>query len=335
MTSFKPVSSFANAEQFLTARQEVWGALSVQLDLVEPRRGRKRSAEEISKLAGLYREICTDLTRAQRLGCPPSTIAYLDTMVSRTHSQIYSHGSRPSLNLGVFLAETFPRAVRKNALPLAVANLLFWSPFVIALILSITVKDFSERVLPVEMLEQMARSYQGELSDGRHLGTNASMAGFYVMNNVGIAFRCFATGIIFGLGSVFYLIQNGCVMGAVMGHVSNTGGGLNILAFVAGHSGFELGAIVISGAAGLQMGKALVVTHGRTRLGSLWAERETILAQVVGAGLMLLVAAAIEGFWSPSPVSHQIKWIVGGLNLILIVFYFLFAGRRGAPANSR
>ena len=312
-------------------RQAAWAELESQL--TDTRRGRRKSAAEISELAGLYREVCTDLTRAQRLGCPPSTIAYLDLLVSRAHSRIYSQASRPALNLGLFLRQTFPRAVRSNAVPLAVANLLFWSPFIIALFLSLTTKDFSERVLPVEMLEQMARSYQGELSEGRHIGTNASMAGFYVMNNVGIAFRCFATGILFGLGSVFFLIHNGCVMGAVMGHVSNTGGGMNILAFVAGHSGFELGAIVISGAAGLQMGQALVITHGRTRLGSLWAERDTILAQVVGAGLMLLVAAAIEGFWSPSPVSHAVKWVVGVVNVVLILLYFTLAGRKITPGG--
>ena len=45
------------------------------------------------------------------------------------------------------------------------------------------------------------------------------MAGFYVWNNVGIAFRCFATGALFGLGSVFYLVYNGLVLGTIEGHL--------------------------------------------------------------------------------------------------------------------
>ena len=40
-------------------------------------------------------------------------------------------------------------------------------------------------------------------------GGDAMMAGFYVYNNVGIAFRCFSTGALAGLGSVFYLVYNG------------------------------------------------------------------------------------------------------------------------------
>lgn len=320
--------AFANAEQFINARKDVWTDLGERLAKNETRKGKKASPEQVSELAALYRQVCTDLTRAQRLGCPPSTTTYLDALVSRAHGQLYNQSSRPTVSLGRFLRETFPQAVRNNAIPLALSNLLFWLPFAIALVLSLSTPAFSEQVLPAQMLEDMARSYQGELSEGRHLGTNSSMAGYYVMNNVGIAFRCFATGILFGLGSVFFLIHNGCIMGAVMGHVSNTGGGLNILAFISGHAGFELGAIIIAGAAGLQMGQALVITHGRTRLGSLWAERDLILSQVVGAALMLLLAAAIEGFWSPSPISHEIKWVVGSVNLLGLLLYFTFAGRR-------
>ena len=40
---------------------------------------------------------------------------------------------------------------------------------------------------------------------------------FYVYNNVGIALRCFALGIFGGLGSAFYLVQNGLSIGAILG----------------------------------------------------------------------------------------------------------------------
>lgn len=154
------------------------------------------------------------------------------------------------------------------------------------------------------------------------------MAGFYVYNNVGIAFRCFATGILFGLGSAFFLVHNGAVTGAVMGHVIRTGGGPNILTFVAGHAPLELTAIVIAGGAGLQMGRALVVTEGKTRLRSLYDQRDPILAQVLGAAVMLLLAAAIEGFWSPSPITATVKWSVGATVLSLVIAFLTLAGRR-------
>ena len=54
------------------------------------------------------------------------------------------------------------------------------------------------------------------------------MAGFYVYNNVGIALRCFALGIFGGLGSAFYLVQNGLSIGAILGYVASQGAGENI-----------------------------------------------------------------------------------------------------------
>ena len=161
------------------------------------------------------------------------------------------------------------------------------------------------------------------------------MAGFYIFNNVGIAFRCFATGILFGLGSVFFLIFNGLFTGTVVGEVARSGHLHNILTFMCGHSVFELTAIVFAGAAGLQMGYALVRTDGRTRWGSLRAQAREIATLVIGTASMLFVAAGIEGFWSPSAVPAPIKWAVAGALGLLLVAYFTLAGRVARAAAPR
>src|SRR5262249_45524096 len=151
---------------------------------------------------------------------------------------------------------------------------------------------FAAEVLPESMIEEMEEMYSKP--SVRSGGENVRMAGFYVNNNVGIAFRCFATGALFGLGSVVFLVYNGLLMGAVSGMLARTGQGMNLLTFCCGHSFFELTAIVISGAAGLRMGYALVSTGGRTRWGSLRRCADELVQLVSGAALMLLVAALIE-----------------------------------------
>lgn len=319
-------------DKFVARRRPAWEELTV---LLRHRKLKNRPPREISRMFELYREACTDLVRASRLGAAPATLAYLDALVSRAHSHLYSGGGKRFLRFGSFIRQAFPRALRENARLFLVANILFWLPFSVAAWRSIESSTFSALVLPIEMLESMTEAYKGELSDGRTAGSNAAMAGFYVFNNVGIAFRCFATGILFGLGSAFFLVYNGLVTGAVVGHVIRMGGGPNILTFVCGHAPLELFAIVISGAAGLQMGRSLVITDGRTRLGSLWAVREKILLQVLGAAVMLLCAAAIEGFWSPSPAPAEAKWAVGAVMMLLVGCYLSFAGRgeRASPGR--
>src|SRR5690606_35906583 len=86
--------------------------------------------------------------------------------------------------------------------------------------------------------------------------------------------------------------------------------------------------IVIAGGAGLQMGRALIATGGLTRLGSLWATRHALAAQVAGAAVMLLAAALIEGFWSPSSIPPPVKWVFGGVMACLVAVFLIVAGRK-------
>ncbi len=312
-------------ERFVETRQPRWTELSTLL--ARSPKLYKLPAERITEVAALYREVCADRMRADRLGCPPEITAHLDSLVARAHNALYSSRRFRWTTAWTFVTSAFPRALRENWRAFALSNALFWIPFLVTLLSTLQSEKYALGVLPAAMLEQMADAYSEGFADGRDGGTNAAMAGFYVYNNVGIAFRCFATGILFGAGTLFFLVYNGAVTGAVIGYVIRSGGGPNILTFVCGHAPFELTAIVISGAAGLQMGHALLSTGGLTRLGSLWAARKKIAAQVVGAAAMLLMAAVVEGFWSPSSVPPPIKWAFGGAMTILVALFLALAGR--------
>ncbi|MCH9687721.1 MAG: stage II sporulation protein M [Deltaproteobacteria bacterium] len=281
----------------------------------------------ISRAGSLYRSLCADLMRARSAGYEHDLVTYLDGLAARAHNQLY--GARP-LRLGGLVrlvTHEFPRTLRAQGRFFAIASALFVVPMVVALIAVIIHPPFATDILPRSMLEASAQSYADGL-EGRASGTDASMAGFYVNNNVGIAFRCFATGIMFGLGSIFFLVYNGIVIGTIVGWVIVRGHGDNILTFICGHAPFELTAICIAGAAGLQMGYALVRTNGLTRLGSLRAQAPALGSIISGAALMLMIAALIEGFWSPSGVAAPVKWVVAGVLTLLVAGYLAFAGRR-------
>ncbi len=333
-----------NQDAFVEARSRDWKELDRLL--VGGEALHRLDGATISRAASLYRSLCTDLVRCRAARYTPDLAAYLDGIAGRAHTALY--GAQPFRLPGIvdFFLKDFPRALRQNGRFFLLACALFYLPFAVGLLGSLATDEFSTKVMPAAQLESMAHMYSKGFADGRDAGTDTGMAGFYVLNNVGIAFRCFATGILFGAGSLFFLVYNGLVTGTAAGYVMSAGHGGNIWTFMCGHAPFELTAIVIAGGAGLQMGYALVDTGGRTRLGSLRRAAPSITSQILGAAAMLFIAAGIEGFWSPSALPAPVKWVASGVFSLLVILYLALAGRdggdpqtpgpagRGAPASA-
>ncbi|MFO0555783.1 MAG: stage II sporulation protein M [Polyangiaceae bacterium] len=318
-------------DEFVALRQRDW----TELDALIGKGGslHSRPGPTISRAASLYRSLCNDVMRAEGLRYSTDLLIYLHALAGRTHNVLY--GAKPVRSRGAlaFVFGEFPAALRANWRLFALSSALFLLPFFIGLIGASSPGSFAERVLPASALEGAADMYKEGFSGGRGSGLDAQMTGFYVWNNVGIAFRVFATGVLFGLGSVFYLIYNGLVIGTTVGYVMRAGHGDNIWTFMCGHGPYEITAILIAGGAGLQMGYALVATDGLTRFGSFRRHLRPILAQIAGAAVMLVIAALIEGFWSPSSLPPPIKWAFSAVNLLLVGFFLLFAGRDRAASS--
>jgi uncharacterized membrane protein SpoIIM required for sporulation len=306
-------------DAFVAPRRERWERLD---GLVRE----ASTAEDWSRLASDYRAVCADLAEARAEGLPLDVQTYLDDLAGRAHNQLYGHREGSARSIWHEVAVGFPRELRAQWRFFALSSLLFYGPFFVGAVGALVDPTFAGIVLPEGQLEQMEEMYADSI--GRPFGGDASMAGFYVFNNVGIAFRCFATGALAGLGSVFFLIYNGLIIGTVFGYLGSVGLGGNLLEFVAGHSAWELTGVCVSGAAGLRLGWALVVTEGRTRAGSLRAAGPTLYRLVLGTAMLLLVAAAIEGFWSASPVPRVAKYVFGTVQWFVVAAWLVLGGRR-------
>jgi uncharacterized membrane protein SpoIIM required for sporulation len=185
-------------------------------------------------------------------------------------------------------------------------------------------------VLDAGQLSMFDRMYGDEVGSigQRHARTDWEMFGFYVRHNISIAFQCFATGLLFGVGTLFFLVFNGALMGAVAGYLTARGLGHNFWPFVATHGAFELTAIVIAGAAGLRLGLALLAPGRLGRGAALRAAGREAVVLIGGATVMLLVAAAVEAFWSSARwVAPQVKFGAAALCWTAVLWYLARAGR--------
>ena len=85
---------------------------------------------------------------------------------------------------------------------------------------------------------------------------------------------------------------------------------------------------MVSGVAGLKLGVALIAPGGRSRKAAVMQEGRIAVRIMYGAALMFLVAAFIEGFWSPlTSFPATTKYAVGIAAWVAVAAYFLLAGR--------
>lgn len=308
-------------EDFVAARAAWWRALEAQVERAQ------LSGEEVAELAAGWRQLCVDLMEARELALPEDTQDALDALAARVHQRMY--GVRPrSLAQGwSWLTEALPREVRASAGVVGLAHGLFYGPALVGGVAAWFSPELVSAFVSRPVLDQMAEMYATPANE-RSASENLQMFGFYVFNNVGIAFRCFATGIFAGMGTVFFLMYNGVVLGAGFGYLSRVGHGGNLLTFVSGHGPWELTGIVLAGAAGLRLGLAVMWRRGRTLAASLRAEAGSMGRLLVAASVALGVAAVIEGLWSASPVPDGVKWAFGVLQVGVVATWLLLGGRR-------
>jgi uncharacterized membrane protein SpoIIM required for sporulation len=230
----------------------------------------------------------------------------------------------------LFLVDV-PQALRAHRLCMWVATAVFVLPLLVLGVMSYVDPGTVLSVHDAATVRQYDAMY-GEGSDPigreRAADTDWAMFGFYIRNNIGVAFRCFAGGIFLGLGSLFFIAYNGALAGTVAGYLTARGHGHNFYSFVVTHGAFELTAIVISGAAGLALGRALLAPGRLTRLQALKKASADAVPLLYGAIAMLLIAAGLEAFWSSSRwVTPQVKYAVGGCLWLLVLAYLGWQGR--------
>jgi len=329
-----------NKHKFIQERRPHWKHFEEYLQNSSKKALSKLPSESIAEFSQLLREVSYDLATIRSRGWGNDLVSYLNDLVARGHNLFYGAPPADINSAFRYLAVDFPRLFRSNIGYFLTACLLFFLPLGISWYVVQNNPDLASRVVPEENLAQFDQMYSEQEtedtneddedskseSDSGFGDQRSVMAGFYIYNNIGIALKCFAQGILLGIGTVYTLLFNGIMLGAVSGYMISQGNSERFLSFVISHGAFELTAIAVAGGAGLMLGNALIHPEQRTRFQSLQVRGLEAVQIAGGAAVMLFIAALIEAFWSPADISPTIKYIVGS-GLWLIVFLYLgFAG---------
>ncbi|MEN0039115.1 MAG: stage II sporulation protein M [Cellvibrio sp.] len=324
--------------QFEQLYQPLWQVIELQIIELEKPEG-KLKGEELASFASRYRRLCHFHALAKDRHYSSHLVDKLGDLVVRGHQQLYRRKQPFMQQFTSFIVAGFPRLVREQQSYIWWATALLYIPGLLMFLAILWQPDLVYTISPPEQVSQYESMYDPQnrvLGSARDSETNVQMFGFYISNNIGVSFRTFASGILFGVGSIFFLVFNGLLMGAVAGHLTNAGFTETFFTFVVGHGSFELTAIAISGAAGLKLGYSLLAPGNLTRKESLKRASKIAIQLVYGVIVMLVIAAFIEAFWSSNNILDPWqKYLVGGFLWAIVIGYLVFSGRglRGETAT--
>jgi uncharacterized membrane protein SpoIIM required for sporulation len=324
----------ASVDDLILARRERWEALRALIARAgnDPRR---LDAAEIEQLGRLYRQVTSDLALARRDFPHNEVVSYLNSLAARAYPLVYRAPASSWRQIGRFFVQDFARRYREAGWFILTSFLLFALPALAGYLVVLADPRLGEQVLPPE-LTRVVR--EGHLWTDIPPERRALAASTIATNNVRVAILAFAGGILLGTLTVYVLVLNGLLFGAILGytHLYHLDGSL--VAFVSPHGYLELTVVFIAGGAGLQMGWALIHPGLLGRRDALIQAGRRAVLLVVGALPILVVAGLIEGFISPSGLPDGLKLAIGlltGLALHLFLTGPAVAARLGIARRHR
>src|SRR5205085_11684814 len=125
------------------------------------------------------------------------------------------------------------------------------------------------------------------------------MSTFIMTHNIGIGFWAFSGGILFRIGPLSAMIENGTMLGILGEAMTGPGTTLTFWSLILPHGIIELSAIWIMGGAGFLIASALLAPGRRSRRDALIERGRLAVLLALGAAAMLVVAGLIEGVITP------------------------------------
>ncbi|HEX8812132.1 MAG TPA: stage II sporulation protein M [Terracidiphilus sp.] len=316
---------------WLQKRRPYWNRLEVLLAAADAGGVKQLSRAEMREMALLYRQVAADLSVLRRDTTAQTYAAHVNQLLARAHHIIYAGRKTRVLALFKYLRDEYPVVFRRNLGYVAASVGITVASGVLGAILTSTHIEFMRHFVGPEMVATMERHemWTHSVVSVAPMATSAIMT-----NNLTVSFLMFAGGIIFGLYTLLLLYFNGMLLGVIGAACHHYGMSVALWSFVAPHGSLELPAILIAGAAGLRLGKAMVFPGGLRWKDSVAQGGIEASKLLSGTIPMLVVAGCLEGFFSPSAAPVALKFAVGGLLFCFLNAWLFGAGKEAAATNS-
>ena len=311
---------------FISRHKPEWDELE-QLTQRASKSPKRLSPDEKNRLDVLYRRTTVHLSQVRTRTSDLPLAQYLNSLTAAAHSLIYLPPKDPALKGAVlFVLEGFARTIARQwvfhaisaALLLSGALLAYFAGTADPLVLYALMPAGDPRApgASPELLRQILRSGR---TDGH--STKFLFASFLFSHNLKVGMMCMALGVLAAVPTVLLTVYNGMIMGAFVAVHHQAGIVGEMWAWILPHGITEIGAIILCGGIGLQLGWAVVSPGLKSRGEALRAAAPEVGRTIMGAMLMLIFAAIIESYLRQSHLSTAARLAFAGATALFWIGY--------------
>jgi len=272
-------------------------------------------------LAESFISITDDLAYAKTFYPKSNTTKYLNGLAASFHQSIYKNKKEKTSRFVVFWKYELPLIFYKHRKPILYSFLFF---VVFSLIGALSAR-YDNTFVRLILGDSYVNTTNANISKGDPFGVYKQGNSFLMFlqiafNNIVVELTTFVMGIIFSVGSIYQLMNNGLMMGSFQYYFFSRGLGWQSILVIWLHGTLEISAIILAGAAGLILGNSMLFPKTYPRLASIKNGAKDGLKIAIGLIPIFLTAAFFEGFvtrHTEMPVWVSLSILISSLSFII------------------
>jgi uncharacterized membrane protein SpoIIM required for sporulation len=302
---------------FIKQNKEKWVEFEKQL---------QPGHKDPEKLSNLFVQVTDDLSYSRTFYRNRSVRVYLNNISQKVFHSIYRNRSRKRGRFGHFWRIELPQLVWESRWDLSLAAIIFFLSVAIGIFSCVVNPDFPRYILGEGYINMTIENIKNH--DPMAVYKSAHEGKMFLeitYNNVYVATMTFMLGVFLGIGTIGSLIYNGIMLGAFQYFFYQQGLlGMSMTAIWL-HGTLEISALIISGGAGLALGRGLVFPGTFSRMQSFRLSSRRGLKIMLGTVPIFFFAAFIESFITRyyDTVSDEVKLALIFISLFSILGYFV------------
>jgi len=328
-------------DSFITEKRHRWERLEKLLDQAQESAEWEFDPSKVQELVTLYRQACSDLNHARSLTANPLLIERLNQLTGKGYRFVYQHARRTTLREAakqLFLVE-IPLTFRQEVFTIALSALAMIVGIMLGFIIVVSNPHHSRDLIPGMFFTESPKERVERIErEGERIDTVDKAAAFGAMlftHNIQISFLAFSLGALTIIGGFWILWINGLFLGAIAAQYYLDGVTTFFLAWIGPHGVLELPAIIFGGAAGIKIGRALLIPGNHTRGAAIRLAFPAVRRMLLATCTILVLAGLIEGSFSQfstKTVSYGVKIAIACILFLLLILY-LFVQRTKAGSK--